>query len=192
MLILMASVAASGSALADNRQQDHNAIVQTRELALQAINTRDFSKIKPYLHPTFTITTVDNHIFSSADEFEKYWNQQLSGPVKAIDLSVKVDAPTTFLSTETGVAHGDASSTFHFADGNVRGMAMRWTAVMQKSKDKWTIQSLHFSANLLDNPVLGTAQQLGLYLAIGTGVGGLLLGGAVMAIISRRKPQQVG
>lgn len=182
----MASITASGGVLADNRQQDHSAIVQTREIALQALNTRDFSKIKPYLHPTFTISTADNHVFSSVGEFEKYWNRQLSGPIRNIQMSVKVDAPTTFLSAETGVAYGDANATFYFTDGNVGIMAMRWTAVMQKFQDKWTIQSLHFSADVLNNPVLGTARQLGRNLAIGAGVGGFLLGGAVILLLRRK------
>ena len=34
-------------AWADASQQDINAIIRTREMALQAINTRDFSKIEP-------------------------------------------------------------------------------------------------------------------------------------------------
>ena len=70
------------SALADVNPQEINAIIRTRDIALQALNTRDFTKIQPYLHPNFTITTVDNQIFNKVPEFEKYWNEEVPVPLK--------------------------------------------------------------------------------------------------------------
>lgn len=177
-------------AIADVSQQEVNAIVRTREMAVQAINTRDFSKIEPYLHPTFTITTVDNRVFHKVLEFEKYWNQQFSSSIKDIKMEVKVDTPRTFLSPETAISYGDAIATFFFKDGNKPTMAMRWTAVLQKFQNRWTIQSLHFSSNLLDNPVLNGAQRVGAAWALAAGVGGILLG-AVAMLLWRRKPKPV-
>ncbi|GAC1457484.1 MAG: hypothetical protein NVSMB70_01270 [Chamaesiphon sp.] len=187
---MLAILNVSQWALADVNQQDINAIIQTREVALQALNTRDFSKIEPYLHPTFTITTVDNHVFHKVQDFEKYWNQQLSGPIKNIAMEIKVDNPTRFLSPETEIAYGDAIATFHFTDGNVSTMAMRWTAVMQKFQGKWTIQSLHFSSNLLNNPVLNGKEQLSRTVAVAAGVGGILLGAVGMLIWRRRATRE--
>jgi hypothetical protein len=69
-------------------------------------------------------------------------------------------------------------------------MALRWTAVLQKLEDKWMIQSLHFSSNLLDNPVLNAAQQLNKIVAVASGLGGFLLGAATTAILHRRTRQQ--
>lgn len=177
-------------AIADVSQQEVNAIVRTREMAVQAINTRDFSKIEPYLHPTFTITTVDNRVFHKVPEFEKYWNQQFSSSIKDIKMEVKVDTPRTFLSPETAISYGDAIATFFFKDGNKPTMAMRWTAVLQKFQNRWTIQSLHFSSNLLDNPVLSGTQRVGSAGAVAAGVGGILLG-AVAMLLWRRKPKPV-
>ncbi|MEH2347672.1 MAG: hypothetical protein V7K55_06660 [Nostoc sp.] len=66
---------------------------------------------------------------------------------------------------------------------------MRWTAVLQKLQDKWTIQSLHFSSNLLNNLVLNAAQQLGQILAIAAGLGGFLVGAVTMLLLRRRNKQ---
>jgi len=176
-------------ALADTNQQEVNGIIRTREIALEAINTRNFAKIEPYLHPTFTITTVDNQVFHKVPEFEKYWNQQFSTSIENIQMALKGDIVRTFLSPATAVSSGEAIATFSFKDGNVADMAMRWTAVLQKFQDKWTIQSLHFSSNLLDNPVLNAAQRLGRTLAIAAGIGGFLLGAVTMMIL-RRQPKQ--
>ncbi|MBD2335614.1 nuclear transport factor 2 family protein [Calothrix sp. FACHB-156] len=174
------------SALADVNQQDINSIIRTRDIALQALNTRDFSKIEPYLHPSFTITTVDNQVFHKVPEFEKYWNQQFSTTIKDIKMQLKGDPVRTFLSPNIDVSTGDAIASFYFKDGKAADMALRWTAVLQKTQDKWTIQSLHFSSNLLDNPVLNATQRWGQTMAAIAGIGGFLLGVVVMFGLRRK------
>lgn len=167
-------------------KQDLEAIGRTREAALQAINSRDFSKIAPFLHPAFTITTVDNQIFHTPQEFERYWKQQLTAPIKNIAIALKGEITRTFLSDDTDVAYGEADSTFYFTDGSVGVMPLRWTAVLQKFQGKWTIQTLHFSSNLLNNPVLSGSQQQGRIVAIAAGVGGLLVGAGAVWLLRRR------
>ncbi|BAY21198.1 hypothetical protein NIES2100_09480 [Calothrix sp. NIES-2100] len=176
------------SALADNNQEI-SAIIRTREIALQALNDRNFSQIAPYLHPTFTITTVDNQVFHKVPEFEKYWNQQFNNTIKDINMNIQGEPVRTFLSPETVVSAGDAIASFSFKDGKTADMAMRWTAVLQKLQEKWTIQSLHFSSNLLDNPVLNAAKKLRWIVGIAAGVGGFLLGALTMLLLPRQ-PQQ--
>jgi len=179
------------AAMAAVNQPDLAAIAQMREAAVKALNTRDFAKVKPLLHPDFTITTVDNRVFHTAEDFEKYWTEQLSGPIKTIAMELTVDPQRVFLSPETEVAYGDAIASFSFADGNVAKMTMRWTAVVQKFQGKWTLQSIHFSSNLLDNPVLTAAQQGGRMIAIATAAAALLLGAGGMWLL-RRKPNPGG
>lgn len=174
------------SALADVGQGDIDAIIRTREIALEALNTRNFTKIDPYLHPQFIITTVDNQVFHTTSEFEKYWNQQFSSTIKNIKMQLQGESIRTFLSPEIDVAAGGAITTFSFKDGKSANMALRWTAVLQKLEDKWMIQSLHFSSNLLDNPVLNAARQLNKTLGVAAGLVGFLLGAATMVILNRR------
>ncbi|NCQ89834.1 MAG: nuclear transport factor 2 family protein [Microcystis aeruginosa LG13-03] len=176
----------SSSALADVGQGDIDAIIRTREIALEALNTRNFTKIDPYLHPQFIITTVDNQVFHTTSEFEKYWNQQFSSTIKNIKMQLQGESIRTFLSPEIDVAAGGAITTFSFKDGKSANMALRWTAVLQKLEDKWMIQSLHFSSNLLDNPVLNAARQLNKTLGVAAGLVGFLLGAATMVILNRR------
>ncbi|MFS0515056.1 protein kinase [Nostoc sp. UIC 10607] len=133
-------------ALADINPQEINAIIRTRDIALQALNTRDFAKIQPYLHPNFTITTVDNQIFHKVPEFEKYWNQQFSSSIKDIKMQLQGETLRNFLTPEIDVASGEAMSTtgyayasFSFKDGKAADMALRWTAVLQKLQMDYSI-----------------------------------------------------
>ena len=176
-------------ALAEVSQQDIDGIVRAREMVLQAINTRDFSKIEPFLHPNFTITTVDNRVFHQVKDFENYWNQQFSSSIANIRMTLQADNPRRFLSPEIAVAYGDAIAAFSFKDGNAADMAMRWTAVTQKFQGKWTIQSLHFSSNLLNNPVLNGTRQASMFVTAAAGAGGILLGAAAMLLWHRSRKQ---
>ena len=189
VLLLLAIWNVPQCALADASQQDINAIIRTREMALEAINTRDFSKIEPYLHPTFTITTVDNQVFHKVQDFENYWNQQFSTSIEKIKMTLQVDTPRRFLSPEIAVSYGDAIATFYFRDGNTPNMAMRWTGVVQKFQEKWTIQSLHFSSNLLNNPVLNGTKQADRAIAVAAGLGSFLLGAVAMLLWGRSRKQ---
>jgi ketosteroid isomerase-like protein len=166
-------------------EQELQRILQTRQIALDALNNRDFPSIEPYLHPDFTITTVDNQVFHTVSEFETYWNEQFNGPIERLTMSLEGDTIRTFLSPQIEVASGEALSTFYFRDGNEEVMPLRWTAVLQKVQNTWTIQSLHFSANLLDNPVLNYTQKRGNYMAVGTSVAGVLVGALLMFLLRR-------
>ncbi|WP_353931577.1 nuclear transport factor 2 family protein [Okeanomitos corallinicola TIOX110] len=171
---------------ADVSPEDLKSIIRTRDIALESLNTRDFTKVQPYLHPDFTITTVDNQVFHKVPEFETYWNQQFSNTIEDIKMKFKGDTLRTFLTPEIDVATGEAITTFSFKDGKSADMGVRWTAVLQKLPDKWVIQSLHFSSNLLDNPVLKAAQQVGKMIAIGAGIAGFMLGTLIMLLLRRR------
>ena len=187
VLVVLLGSAMPVAALAQAQPEDLESLATTRELALEAVNTRDFAKVAPYLHPTFTVTTVDNQVFHSAEEFGAYWNDQFSNTIESISMELQVDPNRVFLSPETEVAYGSASSTFDFKSGHNETMPMRWTAVMQKVGDVWMIQSIHFSSNLLDNPVLSTAQRIGRWVAIATGFVGVLIGAIAVWVIRRPK-----
>lgn len=190
LLLLVLLLPTDALAQVNGSQQDIKAIINTRETAVEAINSRDFTKIKPYLHPKFTITTVDNNVFHNIDEFENYWNGQFSGPVKDIDLKFSDEVSRNFLTPKIEAADGEAIATFAFTNGDQRTMKMRWSAVLEKVANKWMIQSVHFSSNLLDNPMLDAARQQSKIFGIAAGLGGFLLG-ILVTWLWRRQPKPI-
>jgi ketosteroid isomerase-like protein len=185
LLVLPLVLTGAKTAFAQINEPELESILRTRQIALDALNNRDFSSIEPYLHPTFTITTVDNQVFHTVSDFEAYWNEQFTGPIERLAMTLEGETIRTFLTPEIEVASGEAMSTFYFRDGKEEDMAMRWTAVLQKVENTWTIQSLHFSSNLLDNPVLNYTEKRGNVIAVGTSVAGLLVGSLLMFLLRR-------
>jgi ketosteroid isomerase-like protein len=157
---------------------DHDALRNLRKEAAVALSTNDFSHLAPMLDKDFTITTVDNHKFTSVDDFKAYWEGMFSGanPVlKSIEIDPSADALTNFLTPDLGIAYGSSVDTYHFTDGDVRKMDTRWTAVVRRNPDGWKLVAIHFSANLLDNPVLAAAKaKQCIYAAVGF-VAGLVI-----------------
>ena len=177
-------------AASEERSEDHEALRGLMKLATEALNTRNFDLIAPHLHPNFTVVTVDNRKFTSLNEFRTYWNGLFTGPgavLKQIEARPEADALTEFLDADTGVTHGSSNDVYHFADGDVRTMHSRWTVVVEKAPDGWKLVKAHFSASILDNPILSAAKSMLCKAAGGAAVVGLVLGALIMALVKRKR-----
>lgn len=177
------------AAQAADRADDHAALRAMLAKGADALNTRKFDGIVPILHPAFTIVTVDNQKFVGADEFRKYYQGLFEGPqavLNKIEVRLDADELTRFLDVNTGVVYGTSRDTYHFKDGDTREMKTRWTAVTQKDAGGWKLVNVHFSANLLDNPVLDAAQSFAKKLSAGAAAAGIVIGALLMLLLRRR------
>ena len=174
---------------AQNREQDHEELRALLKTLTEAVNSRDLDRARPLTHSRFTMITVDNEKFTSVDEFEAYWEGLFTGEnalLTKAELRPEADDLTEFLSEDIGVVHGTSNDVFRFVDGEERVMKSRWTAVVQKEDGVWKLSRAHFSANLLDNPVLRAAQSFSYWLAGGGLIVGFILGGLITYLIRRR------
>jgi hypothetical protein len=53
---------------------------------------------------------------------------------------------------------------------------LRWTATLHRSNDKWSILSLHYSANMFDNPILDALKSSIKWIVLGVGIISILVG----------------
>lgn len=193
---IFVALATSGSVLGQaqstDRAEDHAALRVLLGKGAEALNTRNFDGLVPSLHPNFTIITVDNQKFVGVDAFKKYYLGLFDGSnalFSKIETRLAVDEATSFLNDNTGVAYGTSQDTYHFKDGDVRTMQTRWSAVTQKEGGSWKLVNVHFSANLLDNPVLDASKSYAKKIAAGSAVIGLIVGILLMALMrSKRRP----
>lgn len=174
---------------AQDREKDHEELRAMLKTLTEAVNSRDLDRAQPLTHSRFAMITVDNGKFTSVEEFEAYWEGLFTGENAVLtkaELRPESDDPTEFLSEDIGVVHGTSNDVFRFVDGEERVMKSRWTAVVQKEEGVWKLSRIHFSANILDNPVLRAAQSFSYWLAGGGLILGLILGGLITYLIRRR------
>ncbi|MBI3650084.1 MAG: DUF4440 domain-containing protein [Acidobacteria bacterium] len=167
------------SVASGNREQDHEELRALLRTAKEAVNAKNFDALKPLFHEPFSITTVDQKVFTNFDDFKAHFATLLTGanaPLKSIVFNPEADALTEFVGDNIGLSHGTSTDTYNFSDGDTRTMTSRWTATVIKERGKWKILNLHLGANILDNPVTAAAKSYVTKVGVGAGLGGLLLG----------------
>lgn len=185
----MALLVATSATAQEQRKADHDQLRELLKRGAEALNTRKLDAMAPYLHPDFTVVTVDNRKLRGLPEFKQYWNGLFEGKdavLKSIETKPEADDLSRFLDDNTGMSFGTSDDRYTFNDGDVRQMKSRWSAVVQKDGDAWKIVSVHFSANLLDNPVLDAAKQAVQKWALIAGAIGIAVGLALGFLMRRR------
>lgn len=185
------ALASINAAHADEREADHAALREIMKIATEALNTKNLELLKPVLSSKrFTITTVDNQKFESLEDFSNYWKELFEGEgarLVRIAVDPTADRKTEFLADSVGVVEGVSTETYHFTDGDVISMQTRWSAVTTREGDDWKLASVHFSANLLDNPLLDAAKKKITQYVIAAAIAGLLLGLILMRVFRGQK-----
>ena len=77
LCFIMALVAAS--AQAEDRQQDHDELRQMLKTATDAMNSKNLDALAPLFYNKFSITTVDQKLFTNLADFKAYYEGLYSG-----------------------------------------------------------------------------------------------------------------
>lgn len=151
----------------------------------QALNERNFQAALKHLHADVIITYYNAEVTRGHDEALAYFNRMLEGPdavVKEYSTEAEVGSPALFLG-DTAVAYGTTTENYKLAGGLEFELKGNWSTTVQKQDGQWVVRAIHFSTNLFDNPLLKNAQRMGLSMASG----GLVVGLIVMWLIGRRR-----
>lgn len=190
LLCVSAALVAAASALAEERQQDHEELRAMLKTATEGMTSKNLDALAPLFYSKFSITTVDQKVFTNLADFKAYYENLYNSeraPLKSIVFKPEADALTEFVGENIGLSHGTSTDTYTFSDGDTRVMTSRWTATVFKENGKWKILNLHIGANLLDNPVVSSLKSYVYKTGIGAGIGGLLVGFAVAWFAKRNR-----
>ena len=180
----------TGALAQEERKQDHDQLRALMKKGAEALSTRNLDVMAPYVHPDFTVVTIDNKKLKGIAELKAYYDSLFEGKgalLKAIEVRPEADEATDFLDANSGVSFGTSNDRYTFLDGDVREMKSRWSAVVQKDGDTWKLVNVHFSANILDNPVLNAAKSALRNTMLIAGAVGLLVGVAIGFLLRRRR-----
>ena len=190
LLCMLFVMNGSAYSAVEERHEDHEALRAMLRTATEALNTRNIDALAPILYKEFSITTVDQKLFTDLPSFKTYFNGLFEGPnapVKKIVFKPKTDALTVFIDEKTGMSHGTSEDTYTFSKGGTRVMKSRWTAAVYRDDGGWKLVSLHMAANILDNPLLTAAKKLLYQVGTGALIIGLLLGFVLKGVMQSKK-----
>lgn len=171
-------------------EADHESLRELLKKSTVAMNEQKFDDLRPYLADKFSIITLDNNKFNSLDEFKAYWDKMFKGDkakLKSITITPIADEKTDFPADNVGIVDGTAQQTYRFTDGDERTIDTRWSAVVSKEHNQWKIVTVHFSGNILDNPVLSALKNSLYKVAIGAALAGFVLGWVLAKMMRRSK-----
>lgn len=171
------------------RKEDHDQLRALLKRGAEALSTRNLDSMAPYVHPDFTVITIDDKKLKGIPALKQYYNNLFEGQgalLKAMEVRPEADEVTQFLDDNSGVSYGTSQDRYTFIDGDVREMKTRWSAVVQKDGGTWKLVGVHFSGNIFSNPVLDAAKTQARNLVIGAGAAMLVLGVIVGFLLRRR------
>lgn len=156
-----------------------------------AVNTEQYGDLARYFHKEMSVTTINQEVLSAPDEIEPYFEKWFGpgGFLKKVEMTLTADDLTKFYGDGSlGVVRGAGEENYYLADNRYFEMKTRWTATVIRDTDgKWRILTLHIGTNFLDNPILAAAEQSLKTAAIGSGIGGLIIGMVIMFVLRRRR-----
>ena len=179
----------SATVIAQDHKQDHDELRTMLKTATDALNTKNIDALAPLLYEKFSITTVDQKMFTNLADFKTYYASTFNGenaPLKSLTFNPTADDLTAFVGENIGLSHGTSMDTYVFSDGESRTMGSRWTATVFKENGKWKVLNIHLGTSILDNPVVAAMKSYVLKIGIGAGLIGLLLGFVVGRL--KRRP----
>ena len=158
----------------------HNELRALRDQAVAAVNKRDADSLMQLLDPNITFTAMNNDIVHGLEQAKAYYQRMLVGSgriVEAMSLTVVPDDLTGLYENGTiGISAGSSVAHFKLATGTEFDVPLRWTATLHRSNDKWSILSLHYSANMFDNPILDALKSSTKWIVLGVGFVFILVG----------------
>ena len=158
----------------------HNELRALRDQAVAAVNKRDADSLMQVLDPNITFTAMNNDVVHGLEQAKAYYQRMLVGSgriVEEMSLTVVPDELTGLYKNGTiGISAGSSVAHFKLATGSEFDVPLRWTATLHRSNDKWSILSLHYSANMFDNPILDALKSSIKWIALGVGIISILVG----------------
>ena len=158
----------------------HDALRGLRDRLVAGVNAKDPDAIIADLDDEILFTAMNNEIVHGKDEARDYYAKMLVGSqriVKDMSLTVDVDDLSILLADgRVAMAAGSSVANFDMMVGDSFEVPLRWTATLNNTDDGWKVAAIHFSANMFENPMMGSFQTLAYALAAGLGLLGLIIG----------------
>ncbi|MCX6872475.1 MAG: nuclear transport factor 2 family protein [Verrucomicrobia bacterium] len=185
-----AAAAVDPGATETNREADHAALRQLRDQVVIAINKLDGDALAPCFAKEFALTTVTQSVLTNPAQVAEFFERTFRAKdalISGMQTEPTADILTRFIDENTGVCYGSTKDSYTLKSGEVVTMHNRWSATVVKENGEWKVAMAHVGTDFLNNPLLDGAAAFAKKLAIGAGLGGLVVGMVLGHLMGGRK-----
>lgn len=172
-----------------DRAADHEALRALKTRVAEAVSRQDTQALATCMAKSYTFTTINQRRVTTPEQMQAVFHEFFQGPAGFLvshTTRPEADELTRFLDERTGIATGVSKETYVLKGGKSVDLTVRWTATVVKEGDAWKVAAAHVGVDPLDNPMLAGATGFWKTVALGAGLGGLILG-FLAAFLLRRK-----
>lgn len=164
----------------------HNELRLLRTEVIDAISKGDIDTVLKRVHPNVVVTWQNSEVCRGADGLKEFFNRMGKSTFKGYKVPPTPDELTILHGGATGISFGQVVGHYTLL-GKEFEFKSRWTATLVKEDGRWLLASYHVSLNALDNPLISSAKKSLIWVSLGVGVIGLLVG---LLIGKRKRPER--
>jgi hypothetical protein len=158
----------------------HRELRALKDRATDAVNKHNEAALLQELDPNISFTAMNNEVVHGLQEAKAYYERMMTTSdriVRDLSLTIAPDALTRLYNGgTTGISTGASNAHFKLKTGMEFDIPLRWTATLVRSKDRWLLAGMQFSANVFDNPILSGLRATMIWVAVGGGIAALVIG----------------
>lgn len=168
---------------APTHEVTHKALRELRDAFVLAVNGGDILDILSYLDRDFVFTGPNGDTVRGHRGVSDYFKTAMIGAGRtmvSLQVSVEPDSLAILSPDEAwALTYGAGHVRCQLEDGRTLNLDGRWSAVMTRKEEKWSVSGIHFSSNIFANPVLSGTRATSAWMAF-TGVVVALFGGIAL------------
>ncbi len=171
-----------------DRESDRVKLRQILSDIQEGINEKNIERILPNLTEHVVVIYQNAEVSHGRTDVENYFKSHFFGPnpmIKKFRIEGKILAPAEFYG-DTAIAYGTTIDDMEVASGKKFLLQGKWSASLVSQEGVWRISSLHFSTNVLDNPVIDGVVQMGILAAVIALLAGVGLGYVIFRLKGRK------
>ncbi len=165
------------------------AITQLREGLVTTFKKGDIDGLLAHLDPNVVVTWQNGEICRGPEAVRAFYARMMTGDKRVVrEVKSEPEVLGREVNGDWAVSWGNMHDHFVLTDGTDLPFNSVFTATIAKRGDRWLVTAFHTSVSAFENPVLALAtRKTALWLGLGGGAVGLLLGILGARLLARKK-----
>ena len=165
------------------------AITRLREGLVTSFTKGDIDGLLSRLDPNVIVTWQNGEICRGPEAVRAFYTRMMTGDQRVVrEIKSEPEVLGRHVYGDWAVSWGNLHDHFVLTDGSDLPFNSVFTATIAKRGDRWLVTAFHTSVSAFENPVLALAtRKTALWLGLGGGAAGLLLGLIGARLLARKK-----